>query len=325
MKHKLLVAVDGEKTSWKTAIYVGRSFAGCKDPGLKVALFHVLPKVPISYGIGDLVTNIEQLAAQFKTETEEAARHMLAEMKTRVVCEGVRPESVITFESDCLDELAGLLDATMKRMADRMPHELQRVQRIIEADTNPAHAIIQQATRNHTELIVMATHGRGWVRGELLGSTAQNVIRRSLCPVVALRMPEMGLAERRPLHLHIRRILLPTDLSRSSLKAFSVASALAKPFGATLTALFVTEQTDVDLARRTLEQFVKSHCGERVPITCAASTGEPAHQIVEYAIQHNVDLIAMATQGHDELHDRLFGSTTERVLRRSPWPVLVVK
>jgi nucleotide-binding universal stress UspA family protein len=96
MKHKLLVAVDGQKTSWKTAIYVGRAYAGAPQNSGQVVLFHVLPQLPIYYGARDLAANIEELAEQFERETREAAKHMLAEMKSRVVQEGVRAELVVT-------------------------------------------------------------------------------------------------------------------------------------------------------------------------------------------------------------------------------------
>jgi hypothetical protein len=48
MKHKLLVAVDGEKTSWKTAEYVARTCAGTNQASFGIVIFHVLPALPTS-------------------------------------------------------------------------------------------------------------------------------------------------------------------------------------------------------------------------------------------------------------------------------------
>jgi len=42
------------------------------------------------------------------------------------------------------------------------------------------------------------------------------------------------------------------------------------------------------------------------------------------AEEHDVDLLAMTTSGHDGFLDVLRGSTTERVLHRAPCPVLSV-
>ena len=47
--------------------------------------------------------------------------------------------------------------------------------------------------------------------------------------------------------------------------------------------------------------------------------------IVEYATEHAVDMIVLGTHGKGMLDQALFGSTTERVVRRAPCPVLTVR
>ena len=49
-----------------------------------------------------------------------------------------------------------------------------------------------------------------------------------------------------------------------------------------------------------------------------------AKTILTAANEHQVDLIAMATRGHDSVLDSVFGSRTERVIHRAPVPVLAV-
>jgi nucleotide-binding universal stress UspA family protein len=46
--------------------------------------------------------------------------------------------------------------------------------------------------------------------------------------------------------------------------------------------------------------------------------------IVDAAIELDVDLIAMPTAGHHGVLDALRGSTTERVIRHAPCPVLAL-
>jgi len=46
--------------------------------------------------------------------------------------------------------------------------------------------------------------------------------------------------------------------------------------------------------------------------------------IVDAAIEFEVDLIGMATAGHRNPLDVLRGSTTERVIRHAPCPVLAI-
>ena len=47
----------------------------------------------------------------------------------------------------------------------------------------PAARIIESAAGHNADLVVMGTHGRGGVKGLLLGSVAAQVVRTAPCPV----------------------------------------------------------------------------------------------------------------------------------------------
>jgi universal stress protein A len=51
----------------------------------------------------------------------------------------------------------------------------------------PHVKIVQFAEDSDIDLIVMATHGRGFFSHALLGSTAERVVRRAPCPVLTVR------------------------------------------------------------------------------------------------------------------------------------------
>jgi nucleotide-binding universal stress UspA family protein/YHS domain-containing protein len=61
-----------------------------------------------------------------------------------------------------------------------------------------------------------------------------------------------------------------------------------------------------------------------VTVTPVLTFGSPAREIVRYADQHGADLIAMSTHGRSDLVRMLVGSVTDRVIRTSPVPVLVL-
>lgn len=54
----------------------------------------------------------------------------------------------------------------------------------------PFLTIIKYAKREHIDLIVMGTHGRGAIAHLLIGSVAENVVRKAPCPVLTVRNPE---------------------------------------------------------------------------------------------------------------------------------------
>jgi nucleotide-binding universal stress UspA family protein len=55
---------------------------------------------------------------------------------------------------------------------------------------NAFHEIAEHAREQSTELIVLATHGRGVIAHALLGSTAERVVRHAPCPVLVVRERE---------------------------------------------------------------------------------------------------------------------------------------
>lgn len=58
-----------------------------------------------------------------------------------------------------------------------------------QAEGEPAGLILRAAAEDRCDLIVMGTHGHRGIEHVLLGSVAEQVIRRAGCPVLAVRSP----------------------------------------------------------------------------------------------------------------------------------------
>jgi nucleotide-binding universal stress UspA family protein len=56
----------------------------------------------------------------------------------------------------------------------------------------PAAEIVKYANDCNADLIVMGTHGRGFVAHVVLGSVAERVVRTAPCPVLTVRNPQHG-------------------------------------------------------------------------------------------------------------------------------------
>jgi nucleotide-binding universal stress UspA family protein len=72
---------------------------------------------------------------------------------------------------------------------------LKKVPVDVPADAEIIHGqavvkIIEYAEAVNADLIVMATHGRTGVSHVLLGSVAEQVVRKAPCPVLTLKLPE---------------------------------------------------------------------------------------------------------------------------------------
>ncbi|MES3516143.1 MAG: universal stress protein [Natronomonas sp.] len=57
----------------------------------------------------------------------------------------------------------------------------------------------------------------------------------------------------------------------------------------------------------------------------AVEWGEPYEVILEYADEHDVDIVVMGTHGRTGIDRYLIGSVAERVIRKSDEPVLTVR
>jgi nucleotide-binding universal stress UspA family protein len=62
--------------------------------------------------------------------------------------------------------------------------------RLVTVTGAPFAEIVSYARREDIDLIVMGTHGRGTLAHLLIGSVAENVVRKAPCPVLTVRHPE---------------------------------------------------------------------------------------------------------------------------------------
>jgi len=132
------------------------------------------------------------------------------------------------------------------------------------------------------------------------------------------------------------RILVPTDGSETATAAMREAVALAARDDAEIYVLTVintrTYDTSIESAveplRKRGEGFVDNLAAlandAGVTVTSAVELGRPARTILDYATDHEVDLVVMGTTGRGGLERRLLGSTTEYVTAHAEVPVHVV-
>ncbi len=214
-----------------------------------------------------------------------------------------------------------------------------RVVREVVRDIAVAPALLSYAEEHDIDLIVMGTHGRRGVRQILIGSVAEEVVRRASCPVLTVRRQK----EPRDA-MNISSLLAPVDFSSHSREALQYARELAAFYSAGLTLLHVVEETlhpafygpgvgsvyDVkpnieEQAIKRLKYFYGKTKGQDVEVSFIAQPGRAQRAISHYAEESGHDLIVMATHGRTGFEHFTMGSVAERVVRRAPCPVFTVK
>jgi len=218
------------------------------------------------------------------------------------------------------------------------PRLIQSVEvRSGEADAE----ICETAVKQHSDLIVLASHGLGGIQHAFSGGTAEHVVRRAPCPVLTVRDCALQPKGAGIPSFNLKRIVVTTDFSEASKKALPYAIAFARKFEASLVLLYVVpahlpaelshigivldEKRLMDEARERMPRFRQAELDPHLHVDTLVVSGGPAHEICRTAEAQAADLIVMATHGHTGLKHFLVGSVTENVVRHAPCPVLVVR
>jgi nucleotide-binding universal stress UspA family protein len=140
-----------------------------------------------------------------------------------------------------------------------------------------------------------------------------------------------------------RKILLTTDLSDESRRAFAPLAAFAKSQGASITVLHVVEDVPVlphgaptaplqhspevsgreDAARTWLSEHLHDFPDGIIATTEIIRSAKVPQAIAEFAREGGFGLIAMSTHGRTGFRRMVLGSVAEQVVRHSEVPVLV--
>lgn len=177
------------------------------------------------------------------------------------------------------------------------------------------------------DLLVIGTTGRTGLGKVLLGSMAEEAIRESSCPVLAV-----GPRTPRNETMKLESILYATDFSADSLLAAPYALSFAEKFRARLTLLHVKQgiseslYLDAQMARLHLNELVTPQFDLGSAPEIIVEMGSPANVILEAATERGSDLIIIGARGAGALA-RLathFGSIAHKVVSHAACPVLTV-
>jgi nucleotide-binding universal stress UspA family protein len=207
----------------------------------------------------------------------------------------------------------------------------------------PEDVIVEKAAADKTTLIAMATHGRSGMSRWLLGSIAEKVLRAATNPLLLVRASEEALTEGEAV---LRSIIVPLDgseLAESVLptavkfaRLFNVGMVLFRTYELPASAYYGRENylpNYEELKNRVKEQAqdyldkrieaIKAEGVQRVSSVLIEGSGP--NEIIDYARKTPNALITMCTHGRSGVKRWVLGSVTEKVVRHSGDPVLVMR
>jgi nucleotide-binding universal stress UspA family protein len=207
----------------------------------------------------------------------------------------------------------------------------------------PEEMIIEKAAADTSTLVAMATHGRSGVRRWLLGSVTEKVLRGTRNPLLLIRAQDPIKTESEGV---LKSVIVPLDGSSLAESALPTVSDFARALKLEVTLLrayelpagayygsedYLPNYEELlaglrEEARQYLDGKIAELKGQGFEkVFPAAVEGSSAEEIIKIARDTPNSLVAMCTHGRSGVERWVLGSVTERVVRHSGNPVLVLR
>ncbi len=208
-----------------------------------------------------------------------------------------------------------------------------------------AEDIINYAAREKVDLIAMASHGHSGIKHWALGGVSDKLLHISNIPVLLVRANTDE-------HNGFDKILVPLDGSELAECVLPHAQVIGIGYNCSrVTFLRVVESLlhsaqgesdgggnvytekevqeieyrNEDVAKKYIRQVAEKVGFKRSIIHTEVLSGNVAETIIKYAENNDIDLIIMSTHGYSGMSRWTLGSISERVLRYSGLPVLLIR
>lgn len=201
--------------------------------------------------------------------------------------------------------------------------------RLVVRQGDAAEEITQAALELGVDLTAMTTHGRSGLRRVLMGSVAEEVLRRSDRPLLLARpgCPRPG--------LELRDVLVPIDETTRSGKILELVRRMSPPVVRLVhvivpiavavppVGVVMSAPSEVHDPRPKLSELAKPLREAGIKVRVHVTSGFAAPEILRVAREGGSDLIAMSTSARRGLARLFLGSVAEEVLRETDRPILL--
>jgi nucleotide-binding universal stress UspA family protein len=198
-------------------------------------------------------------------------------------------------------------------ISDALGVEIDNV-RLTGQEATPA--IIAYLHGHPSDLVVLGTHGREGIEHLLKGSVSETIFRRNPVPSLFTAPGTRGFVDPVTGDVRLKRVLVPVDFSPMPGRAIVAAQRFGRLLAGADPVLHLLHVG----SRAPALHPTETHASTWPPVMLRS--GNVVRSIVDAAIEFEVDLIGMPTAGHHGVFDALRGSTTERLIRHAPCPVL---
>ena len=203
---------------------------------------------------------------------------------------------------------------------------------VVIGEGNIWEVISSQIKEKDIDLLVLGTRGRTGFGKTVLGSVAEEILRKAPCPVLTVG-PHINLWSEEYAKMH--EILYATDLATDHPAAAPYAISLAQENEAHLVLLHVMEgpKADelvdtpevVDLKERKLQQLIPAQAGLWCDPTVIVEQGPAAEKILDVAKRRHTALIVLGAKPAGWLSTHFNVGIVHKIVAEATCPVLTVR
>src|SRR5271169_6031627 len=229
--------------------------------------------------------------------------------------------------------MAEATEGENKEDAQRLNEQLKNIEHeVVIGEGNIWEVISSQIQAKEVDLIVVGTRGRTGFGKTVLGSVAEEILRKAPCPVLTVG-PHINLWSEEYAKMH--EILYATDLATDFPKAAPYAISLAQENEAHLVMLHVMEGPKpgelmdtpevVDLKERKLQQLIPPQAGLWCDPTIIVEQGPAAEKILDVAKRRHTALIVLGAKPAGWLSTHFNVGIVHKIVAEATCPVLTVR
>ncbi len=244
-------------------------------------------------------------------------------------------EVVVLYVIDVLSPSA-LDSALQKRNEERLEKLQQKLEGMglkssIKITSGiPSQEISRVAEEEEASLVLLGSHGKGYVKSRFLGTTTFDVLRMTETPLLIEKYLELEEGKIEPYcEQKFSRVLIPVDFSESSIDMIEKIKEVQGIQGVILVSAIEKSESQQELENKRKEWKERLEIMEEEFINLGYTVeshvreGTASRNIMEVAEERDATLIAISTRGTGAIEGLLIGSTVDAIARQSKNPVLV--
>lgn len=217
---------------------------------------------------------------------------------------------------------------------DRLCYRLQQAG--VQADRalldgDPVEGILKAVKHHKADLLLLGTHGSRDIERLMLGSTAEEILRKVSRPVLTVgpntRDPGRG-------HILFRRVILAIDFNREAASAVQYAFSLAAKDSSRISICHVlpeghaktmdSSQLEAEFMQ-TMNKLIPADIRKKYAAEYAVEYGNSADEILALAGRQKADLIVLGAHPASAMASHLAPGVAFRVIVGAECPVLTIR